>query len=326
MNKPVSDFRSTILRQRIDALRMRVLAGEKLDSSATLQQIQELRTQAQALNDTDLELFAINVSGVLHFNLGNLDEAQHIYEEGSGLALRWENIPRWLNFQLNLGTVHSGRGDIKAACAVWESLLPAFRSQPRQEATYGRLYLIYANLAGACVQLKDYDAAERYANRLLEEWDSPEVALIHSEQRTEYLARLREVLASVYFARRQYNLARDQTQLLLASQSNPLLPLATAARLIFVRLAVFDPADGQDPQTRWREFCDSIAAGIDAHDRLLWSLGKIDLLVETAYYREQGELDWARRCNEKAVELLAALEDDEYRQKAEALLTELPSA
>lgn len=323
MKKPVLNFKSTVLHQRIDALRMRVLAGDMLDASATLQQLQEMRAQAQALNDTDLELFAVNVSGVLYFNLGSLDDAQRLYEEGSALALRWENVPRWLNFQLNLGTVHTGRGDMQAACAVWESLLPAFKSQPQQEATYGRLYLVYANLAGAYVQLKDYAAAERYANHMLEDWDSPQVALIRAERRTEYLARSREVLASVYFARHQYDLARDQARLLLASQSNPLLPLATAARLMFVRLAVFDPADDQDAPTRWREFCDSIAAGIEARDRVLWSLGKIDLLVEAAFYREQGKLDWSRRCAQKAIDVLTALEDDEFRQKAQALLAEL---
>ncbi len=324
--KSPTNFKSVIIRQRLEEIRLRILTGNHIDFEADRQKLKQMCDQAHEIGDTDLELYAMNVFGVLHANTGKISEAYHIYEEGARLALELDNRERWVTFQLNQAVILYNQGQLEAGRALFEGLIPTLQTPPATTENMTRLYVSYGNLALLCLETHDYDGAERYGRQLLDHWDSPEVALIQQERRATMVGTVREVLAAVYCARGNYADSRAQAKLLLAASGKESRTSQTiSAYLAFARLAIFDPSDEVDPELHWQQIDSIIAPRLAVRDVGLWGVGSHDLMLEARMYHYRGEMQWARRCAEKAVEILAALDDAERRQIAESFLAELPS-
>jgi tetratricopeptide (TPR) repeat protein len=324
MSQPTPpNFKATILRQRLDQQRDRVNSN-RFAFEEEAQLARQFREQAREIGDSDLELYALGTLGTLHLLSGKLGEAQSIYEEGVRIASATENVERLLNNQINLAVLHTRMRRYAEARALLENIVPTAEALPANRINVTRLYVTYSNLGIACRELGDVDAAERAARHLIDNWETDEIRLVNPPRRAELQCEAYDVLAWVYTMRGQYAEARREAQLLLDVSSREARSwLTSAGHLALLRLAIFDPDDHSDPELHWGRWEAMIAPALAQGDGGLLTVGSVDLLREARQYAERGQRHWAQRCAEKAVALLSALNAEQQRQFAQALLAGL---
>ncbi len=112
------NFRTVILQQRADQLRLRILHQADIDFEMDALVIQQYRAQARELGNRDLELHILGIEAQLHLVTGRTEDGLAILEEGVEHALAWDNRARWVDFKAALARVYSANGDYAAAQSI----------------------------------------------------------------------------------------------------------------------------------------------------------------------------------------------------------------
>ncbi len=325
MRGVVPNYKSVILRQHLEEIRFRMLAMSNVNLQADRDMIDALRHQAHDIGDTDLELYALSNYGLAFLGFGELERAYALFAEGVELSKTYQNEERWLVFRLNQGVTLMMQRHLSAARTLLEDFLPRLKTAPVNAENSARLYLTCCYLSLICVDLYDYAAAETYARAFLDRWESAEFALIPQVRRVEMMSMARDALASVQLSRKEYSHARSQANLMLGISVRQVYPLQTiSAYVALLRVSVFS-SSGHDAEADWQRVKQACAPLIETRAPVLWRLATQILLRDAVMYRDQRQFNWARRCAEKAVEMLAVGAADDHRQRAEAFLAELPN-
>ena len=323
MSGAAPNYQSTILRQHLEEIRFRILTMNTVNLERDRDLLAAIRDQARDIGDADLELYALNNYGLTYLVFGELERAYQEFTAGVERATAYANEARWLTFQLNQGVTRLMQRELSAARALLEGFLPRLRAASANPENSARLYLTYAYLAITTADLYDYPAAKSYARALIDRSETPEVMSIQPVRRVEMMSMARDAMTSVHIERQEFSHARGHANLMLGITVRQVYPLHTnAAYLALLRVSAFS-ASGHDAEADWRRLEQAIDPMIIARAPLLWRLATQGFLREAVLYRDKGLLTWARRCTEKAVEMLTAAGAEAHRQRAAAFLAEL---
>ena len=325
MSTPPRNLKSIAMHQRLDQIRLRLLQVHAIDFDADEQSLLQIRETARTLADSDLELYAINVRGILYTIVGRLEESYAIHEEGAQMALEVDNRERWSAAKLNHALILTFRGKYGDARALFESLIPTLESLPDTLENVTRLYLFFTDLGSACMDMGDSEAAIHYASRYVEDWNSQRVLLIQPQRRAEIMCKARDVLSWAYCARGEFADARTQANLLFAiSTQQSRAWYVAAGHMALLRIAIFDSAAAADPEIQWDQMSALIAQKANERDSGLWMIEELVLMREARFCKRRDKIQWARRFAEKSLEILATLDNMQRRQIVEAFLADLP--
>jgi diguanylate cyclase (GGDEF)-like protein/putative nucleotidyltransferase with HDIG domain len=219
---------------------------------------------ANACGDEGAAGSAINIQAVVHWQLGDLDEAERLYLTARTCALRAGDAKLAAMTAQNLGVIANVRGDLAEARQHYEASLEEYRALGSAKDMIGALN----NLGLLHTQAEDWAAAE---------WAFGEAVRISELEQDVHTRMLLDVnLAELWVARRDFGRARRAVEhaMELADRSGDRSSEGQASKLLgVIARETGSPADAETHFRRAEEIAEA----------------RQDVLLQAEVAREAGE-------------------------------------